>query len=187
MEQSYWIRGDEVYEVETTHIGMIMRSPDLFGLTLEEIREKHKAYGERMGREGKAREEIIRQVSEKGWIRVRKYVGRGAEYWSIQCDKYPLRKRAITNFLEYGMYGKGFINRYDEVRILAYSNGFMLKEEAKKLIDKLKNISSQRFVDKYGNKGVKLIFGELKDTKVVGVERRVAGYTAILLRRILGK
>jgi len=70
--EAYWITPEGgVISVKTTHIGEIIRTPELFGLTIEEIRSIYEIYGEPIGLEGKAREEIMRKLILQGWIRIR--------------------------------------------------------------------------------------------------------------------
>lgn len=58
------------------HINAILDHPEVFGFTREELQSIYDKYGERYRREGNAREEILKMLIDKGWIRVRKYYGR---------------------------------------------------------------------------------------------------------------
>jgi hypothetical protein len=54
----------------------------------------YKAHGENVYREGKAREEILRNVLQRGWIRLRRH----REHWSVQSDQLDesVRERVRT-------------------------------------------------------------------------------------------
>lgn len=102
---AFWARvgpdGIEVYEVSgDTHIKTIFDNPELFGTTTEEIKQKYEKYGEPVNFEGKAREEIIKDVAQRGWIRVRHYTGRN-DYWSIQTDDTNIRAKALKAFVRW--------------------------------------------------------------------------------------
>lgn len=56
---------------------MVISSPEKFGLTREYIEEQYEAYGEKIGTEGKARENIIRKLMFAGFTRIRKYGNAG--------------------------------------------------------------------------------------------------------------
>lgn len=53
-----------------SHISTIIANPERFGFTKEHIEETYEKYGENMGREGKAREELIVDATKNGWMRV---------------------------------------------------------------------------------------------------------------------
>lgn len=81
-----------------SHIAMVIKAPEKFGLTREWIDEKYKEYGERIGVEGKAREEIIREILKEGFIRIRKYKN---DEWVINVHRISKRnKERITKWAE---------------------------------------------------------------------------------------
>jgi hypothetical protein len=55
-----------------THIRMVIENPGAFGYTTKRIEDRYHFYGEAVGTEKKAREEIIKEILSKGWIRIRK-------------------------------------------------------------------------------------------------------------------
>jgi len=63
-----------------THIGTVIAHPSKFGLKKADIEKAYKKHKERLGIEGDAREEILKRLTKKGWIRLRRY----PQYWSIQ-------------------------------------------------------------------------------------------------------
>ena len=72
-----------------SHISLIIDSPDKFGFTKDQILDLYKKYNEKLGVEGKAREQLLRLLFEKGWTRVRRYPNK---FWSVQVKK--LTKKA---------------------------------------------------------------------------------------------
>jgi len=68
----YWISPvGAVVECHTSHIAEIIRKPENFGYTTERIDELYEKHNEPKGHEGHAREEIMRDLIGKGWIRIR--------------------------------------------------------------------------------------------------------------------
>jgi hypothetical protein len=122
--EGYWIKGNDITDMTTnSHISDVIYHPEKFGITKEEIENAYKKYGEKLQTEGKAREELIRKVSEKGWIRVRHYTGR-KDYWSIQFDVYNKRKKDLANFLHWALYEKKVLHRNSEVILGGYKDGY---------------------------------------------------------------
>ncbi len=78
MANAYWIlptnEAEEsiVIEVRAKHIETVIDNPNLFGLTLINIRNTYKKYKEKIRFEGFAREEIIISLIKKGYIHIRK-------------------------------------------------------------------------------------------------------------------
>ena len=69
--------------VKGSHIATVVSFPSAFGFTKEEIDVAYAAHGESSYIEGRAREEVLRGVLKKGWIRLR----RNRDRWSVQCDR----------------------------------------------------------------------------------------------------
>jgi len=74
-------KGEIVY-TPTRHIQTVIRYPKKFGLDKEFIEYVYNFYNERMGQEGKAREQILLSLFKKGWIRLRRY----RNFWSINLS-----------------------------------------------------------------------------------------------------
>jgi len=55
------------------HIDFVVENPEKFNITKEEIKKLYEKYNEKIGTEGKARQDIILNVIKNGFIRVRKY------------------------------------------------------------------------------------------------------------------
>lgn len=126
MGNGYWVRGDQIKDVTfSTHIDDIIRMPEVFGLTKDEVHNLYQTHGERLGQEGKAREELIRKVSERGWIRIRHYSGHQGDYWSVQFDEISKREKSVKNFLAWAVYESKVMHPNDDVRLVGYKDGYL--------------------------------------------------------------
>lgn len=116
--QGYFIspKGDFI-NIDDTHINSIINYPEKFNLNRNYIDSVYKKYGETVGQEGEAREEIIKNIIEKGWIRVREYAN---QYWSLQLYRLNKRKEELIFRLAVNIKDKK-LSRYgslfDEVKI----------------------------------------------------------------------
>lgn len=98
-DEAFWVKGDTIYALNgKTHIDYVLANPEKFGYKREDIEKIYKKYDERLGVEGKARDEIIMNLFSKNWIRVRKYT-RNPFYWSIQTGSWIKNKKTIINFV----------------------------------------------------------------------------------------
>jgi hypothetical protein len=72
MNAAYWIspKGEIIY-VKTNHIAEVIENPEKFGFTIEFIEYVYKHYNEKIGTEGKAREQLMIALFNQGWIRIR--------------------------------------------------------------------------------------------------------------------
>jgi len=120
----------QILNVNTTHIDDVIAYPDKFGVTSDYINDAYKRHGEQVGQEGEAREEIIRYVLTRGWIRVRKY----KNYWSVTIDSFSNSiKKTIRNFVHTMLDNKA-MGPYDDLKILAVRNDEMKEIEASDVI-----------------------------------------------------
>ena len=72
--QAYWISKEgEVLDAGQDHLGPIIDRPDSFGLSHDRIQELYASHGGSVGAEGTARDLIIREAAQHGWIRARRY------------------------------------------------------------------------------------------------------------------
>lgn len=124
---AYWIspRG-EVIEVDTNHIDVVIRNPQKFGYTLPEIQAVYDKYGEELGREGKAREDIILKLVEKGWVRIRRYRNEG---YSVNIGKMSKKVKDVlfdwaSKLLNTGIKGVKEKDKYMPVKILGFQDHF---------------------------------------------------------------
>jgi len=58
---------------DSLHIKEVIKNPEYFGYTLQEIQTIYDEYNETLGTEEKAREKILLSLIQKGWIRARKF------------------------------------------------------------------------------------------------------------------
>ena len=120
---AFWVYKNRIIELDVeTHIQYIIKNPEMFNTTKKEIDNIYKGYNEPVNLEGKAREEIIKNIAKKGWIRIRYYSGHGGEYWSIQCDNYRRREKAIFDFIDYAI-DNNIMAFHDPVSIISYDVG----------------------------------------------------------------
>jgi uncharacterized protein YwbE len=113
---AFWVKDNTIVEVETRHIRVIIARPELFGLTTDIVESVHQETGEKHGTEGVARARLIESATEHGWIRVRHYVSRHSDYWSIQLDHRESRVATVRRFIDWAREA-GYMHREDEVRI----------------------------------------------------------------------
>jgi len=84
---AYWISPfGVVTAVESSrHVGDIVSNPEYFGFDSDYVQGLFKKYKEPLGWDGKAREILVKDLMNKGWVRIRKY---GREMvLSIQTSK----------------------------------------------------------------------------------------------------
>ncbi len=73
-EEAYWISPyGEIFCVKESHIAEVFDNPEVFGLSSNYLLLLYDIYDEEYRSEGKAREEILLKLFEKGWIRARRY------------------------------------------------------------------------------------------------------------------
>lgn len=119
----WWISPEaEIVSVQTsTHISEIISFPEKFGLTREEIEETYQKHGERLGLEGKAREEIMQKVMSQGWIRARDGNGLYLETSNLSRYKDTIYS-AIKTFLSENLIGK-----FDPVTVADYRTSEVIR------------------------------------------------------------
>ncbi|MFC2172121.1 hypothetical protein ACFLU6_05755 [Acidobacteriota bacterium] len=86
MRDGFWINPQgKIVRSRTSHINDITANPSKFGTTRDEILALHEKYGEKMGREGRAREELIINALKNGHMRIRQYGNKGfsVTVWKI--------------------------------------------------------------------------------------------------------
>lgn len=115
----------QIILVENSHIRAVIKNPELFRLSKAYIKSMYKKHGEKIGIEGKAREEILRRVMGNGWIRLRRHPNR---YWSVQTGMVTVESmgfiqrwaREILN----GESGYTENDPYMPVKIMGLKEGF---------------------------------------------------------------
>ena len=90
--KAYWItRLGKVRPVINTHIDDVIDSPVSFELTNAEIQEVYTKYNEALRVEGRARDDIIKNLCLKGWIRIRYY--QTGNYYAIDVGNLNSKTR----------------------------------------------------------------------------------------------
>lgn len=120
---AWWFKrkGTAPLDVSTsTHIAALIESPETFGLTTDEIKQAYASSGERMGSEGKAREELLKRIIMRGWIRVRHYTG-GRDYWSFTVNNFRTRRSDLVDFCWWAI-TEGKMSEHDELFISSYQD-----------------------------------------------------------------
>ena len=112
----YWVKDQTVHDVsESSHILFLTEHPGLFSLTLDEIKEVYKTFGESFGSDGgQARERLIRLAVRSGAIRVRKY--EKPDYVSIQCNSTHDQRADIVAFIEWAIENE--VIRMDDAAVI---------------------------------------------------------------------
>jgi hypothetical protein len=119
----YWYKKGKLFDLNgRKHIDYIIAYPEKFNLPKGYIETLYDSHNEKVGVEGKAREELIKEVSKEGWIRIRHYT-RPRDYWSIQFDNYRLRKRDIKSVVEDLIYMEKKMYKDDELILVGYDDG----------------------------------------------------------------
>ena len=80
----------KVIEAGKNHINLVISHPNLFGMTKHEIEAVYQKHGERLYTEGQAREEILKDLVNRGWMRLRRYPNK---FWSINVDRLTSRNK----------------------------------------------------------------------------------------------
>lgn len=114
----YWVKCNNIYEVDTSHVRFVLDNPELFGFTKEKLIKIYRRHGEKIGFEGKARKEIIIECARKGWVRVRFYRTPDI-YWTIQFNNRRKREECVKRFIYYAMDYLG-MDLNDSVSLLDY-------------------------------------------------------------------
>lgn len=143
---AFWIspKGEIIY-VKTTHITEVINNPEKFGFTSEFIEYVYKFYKEKIGQEGKAREQLMVALFKQGWIRIRKY----RDFWSINVKVFSGKSKSLimdwAKKILKGIHGYKEDDPFSSVKI----------DQDKKPIEtmelkKLINMNEVNYFDRYG-------------------------------------
>ena len=131
MNIGFWCKDNKVIDISyNKHIHYVLEHLSEFNLTEAYVKKIFKKHNEGRRVEGKAREEIIKELSKDGWVRVRKY----NEYWSIQFDNYVKRKRTVKNFIEAAILDLRVMRTLDYLILIGFEDGTNKEMLAKKYI-----------------------------------------------------
>ncbi len=116
-EYAFWISPQGKVNFLTngeTHIEQVIKNPGYFGYTKSMIQNIYNKHNEKLGSEGNAREEIIKNLIRKGWVRIRKY--NRPDYWSVNVPNLNNRiKDALQGWSSYIL--KHGASPYSDVRL----------------------------------------------------------------------
>lgn len=73
----------DIVEAKVSHIDTVMQNPRKFGLNKNYVQQVYDKHNEKLGVEGKARDEILKGLMEEGWIRLRRY----DRFWSVTVGR----------------------------------------------------------------------------------------------------
>ena len=102
----FWLKDDQIFDVTTSsHVRFLIETAAFFNLTGEQIAEIYKKYGEALGSESKAREELVRYATTLRWIRVRHYPKSKEvpDYWAINCHSTVVQREEIGAFIQWAI------------------------------------------------------------------------------------
>ena len=91
---AYWISPKgEIIEVKFgKHIKDVIAFPKKFGFNKEFIENVYNFYNEKMGTEGKAREQLMLTLFNNNWIRIRRY----RNFWSVNVKKLAGKSKSYV-------------------------------------------------------------------------------------------
>ncbi len=69
----YWIKNDNWLPVAENHFKSITDNPEKFGLTAQRITELCEEFGATGGSDGPARDSVMREAAQHGWVRIRTF------------------------------------------------------------------------------------------------------------------
>jgi len=131
---AFWISPDgKLIPVKLTHIQTITNFPEAFGLTKDVIKKKYEKYGEPLNFEGKARQEIMEGLINKGWVRIR-YIPKDDSY-SIELNKLTKKNKDYLLIWAFGT-AENEKRKWSGVKIIEFDNGFLSKETTVNEVEK---------------------------------------------------
>ena len=117
---AYWISpSGEIFDVSTTHIDKIARHPKKFRLTKDEILKIYDKHDEKPFVEGDAREEIMTQLTKKGWIRVR--LNRKSNVYTLEFWKESNKTNDYIFDFANALIVKNIVGKHAGLRLLNMS------------------------------------------------------------------
>jgi len=119
--QGYWVKDRTIIDINGgEHIDYLLSNPEKFNLSKDFIKRMQKKH---IKDRAAGREELVKLVSEDGWIRVRQYSR--PEYWSIQFDTWARRKKVVKNFVEWAMLDVHLMDKDEELHLVGFLDGYV--------------------------------------------------------------
>lgn len=113
--EAYWISPKgRILPVTDRHIAEIIKNPIAFGFDSDYIEALYAEHDEKIGTEGKAREKLIVDLVNQGWIRVRNYIRQNK--WSINMNKLSDKNKDFIKYFADAMLKVGY-SPYEELII----------------------------------------------------------------------
>ncbi len=113
--EAFWILPDgQIIIVPRTHIQTVIENPFLFNLSSNYIVSKYEMENEELGVEGKAREQIILELIQDNYIRIRYYPRRSS--WTINVHELNIKSLNTLKKWSWFIVGNGF-SKYDLLNI----------------------------------------------------------------------
>lgn len=147
IEKAFWISptGKILFLTkDQNHIQQVIDNPRFFNLAFDQIQQIYNKNNEQLGVEGKAREEIIKDLINRGWVRIRKYYK--PDHWTINVPKINNHiKDALKDWADYMLkHGEG---KYSEVLLdLPYKQiKYSLEDISNDVLYLNEKISKKRF------------------------------------------
>lgn len=125
----------KIYNVNSTHISLVINNPSLFGLTSEFITDTYTKYKEPLYLEGLGRKEIIRLLVTKGWYHIRRNVKAG---YTANIARYnPISLKVLcqlsSSLLSAGCFGMIETDHHITMKINVLSEGKFFSMSLQKL------------------------------------------------------
>lgn len=120
-EHAFWVSGETWVDAQGDHLKPILNEPEKFGLSQKRLTEVYEQHGESLGAEGRARDQLIREAAEKGWVRVRRY-REPANRIVIQGYNIDSKFSSIRAFLQQ-LFERQIVTTEDTVVISDYESG----------------------------------------------------------------
>lgn len=117
---AFWISpSGNIINAGVNHIDAVIKNPSKFGIKSSYINNLYNKYLEPIGTEGKARENIISELINSGWIRIRRYANK---FWSVNVKKLDKKTKDYLSqwaidILETGIGGFKEKDKYFPVKI----------------------------------------------------------------------
>ena len=142
-KNGFWVKDDVVFDVtEDSHVGFIIKYPYRFNLTKDDITLLYEHYGEPVGSEKQAREDLVRIAASQGWVRVRRYA-KPHDRWMIHrrhLEKAGSNHRVLDRIMTKDATAliAGFDNeqdlheyRWEDREIAVYLNGWAVENKVR--------------------------------------------------------
>ncbi len=104
----YWISPNNHFLSVAKHICSVCEAPTVFGTTELALREVYERFHEEYCSELGARKAIIKVLIKVGWIRMRNYVHKQGDYWSVNVPELTPEPVARVCAVMRRLYGRGY-------------------------------------------------------------------------------